>query len=90
MFGWLSKNKDKKDKGQSVDVNVSHLSDAKQQLFEQLRAKRDELGEDTIAKMQKAAQMQKMKNKIKFDIENDEDKRNRLLDEIRFGLKNDK
>ena len=90
MFGLFGKKgkKDKKaDASTSGEVDVSHLSDAKQQLFAQLKAKRMELGEEEIAKMQKAVEMDKMKKQIKSDIENDEDKRNRLLDEIRFGMK---
>lgn len=90
MFGLFGKGKDKKKGTQTAqegDVDVSHLSDAKQQLFAQLQAKRQELGADTIAKLQQAAKMDKLKNQIKNDIDTDEAKRDRLLDEIRFGLK---
>jgi len=93
MFGWFKDKHTTQDKSptsaEGKDVDVSHLSDAKQQLFAQLKAKREELGEETIAKMQKAVEMDKLKKQIKSDIENDEDKRNRLLDEIRFGMKKD-
>ncbi len=93
MFGLFGKKnkEDKKSTSEEVeDVDVSHLSDAKQQLFAQLKAKRTELGEEEIAKIQKTLEMDKMKKQIKSDIENDEDKRNRLLDEIRFGMKQDR
>jgi hypothetical protein len=89
MFGFFSK-KDKKNSDapvQTEGVDVSHLSNAKQQLFAQLKAKREELGPEEIAKMQKAVKLDAMKKQMKSDIENDEDKRNRLLDELRFNMK---
>lgn len=90
MFGLFGKKDKKVDSATPDDVDVSHLSDAKQQLFEQLKSKRTELGEEEIAKIQKTLEMDKMKKQIKSDIENDEDKRNRLLDEIRFGMNQDR
>ena len=50
---------------ENKEVDVSHLSDAKQQLFAQLRAKREELGPEEIAKMQKAVKMEAMKRRSK-------------------------
>lgn len=85
MFGFFSKNKSSDTQDDAIDV--SHLSDAKQKLFEQLKAKRNELGPDEIEKMQRAVKADALKKQIKSDIENDENKRNRLLDEIRYGLK---
>lgn len=88
MFGFFNKDKKAKaEKPSGTSVDVSHLSDAKQQLFAQLKAKREELGPEEIAKMQKAVKMDALKKQIKSDIENDEVKRGRLLDEIRFGMK---
>ena len=72
----------------STTPDVLNMSQAKQQLFLQLKAKREELGPHEIAKMQKAVEMQALRQKIKNDIENDEDKLNRLLDEIRFNMQN--
>lgn len=71
---------------QSSGPDVSGMSDAKQQLFAQLKAKREELGPEEIAKMQKAVEMQALQKKVKHDIVNDEKKRERLIDEIRFHI----
>ncbi len=91
MFGFFKNKKKENEKPDGeVAVDVSHLSDAKQQLFAQLKAKRTELGEEEIQKMANAVKMSKMKKQMQHDIENDADKRNRLLDEIRFGLQHDK
>ena len=84
MFGFFKK---KKPAEETPAADVAHLSDAKQKLMAQMREKREEIGEEELAKMVKALQMEKLKNQIKHDIETDEDKRNRLLDEIRLGLK---
>ena len=88
MFGIFKKKKEKDSADISEEaVDVSHLSDAKQQLFAQLKAKREELGPEEIAKMQKAVKLDAIKKQMKSDIESDENKRNRLLDEIRFSMK---
>ena len=63
------------------------MSDAKQQLMAQMREKRAEIGEEELAKMANALNMEALKKQIKHDIDHDEDKRNRLLDEIRGELK---
>ena len=89
MFG-LFKKKDKQKQEKVPSTDISHLSDAKQQLFAQLKEKRAELGEEEIQKMANALKMSKLKNQVKSDIDNDEQKRNRLLDEIRFGMKSDR
>lgn len=89
MFGFLKK-KDRPKQEEISTIDISHLSVAKQQLFAQLKAKRAELGDEEIQKMANALKASKLKNQIKSDIDNDEKKRNRLLDEIRFGLENDK
>lgn len=89
MFSFFKK-KDTQKQEEVSTIDVSHLSDAKQQLFAQLKAKRAELGAEEIQKMANALKASQLKNQIKSDIDNDEKKRNRLLDEIRFGLENDK
>lgn len=86
MFGWFSK-KDKKKNAPAADV--SHLSDPKQQLLAAMRAKRAEIGDEELQKMTKALQMDQLKKQIRHDIETDEGKRNRLLDEIRFNMRDD-
>lgn len=85
MFGFFKKKKPDAEPEQVADI--PHLSDAKQKLMAQMREKRAEIGEEELAKMAHAIQMDNLKKKIKHDIETDEDKRNRLLDEIRLGLK---
>ena len=70
----------------SEATDISKMSDAKQQLFMQLKAKRNELGPEEIARMQKAVEMQALQQKIKNDIDNGGDKLDRLLDEIRFQM----
>ena len=87
LFGKKDKKKAEEAESNGEAVDVSHLSDAKQQLFAQLKAKRDELGPEEIERMQKAVKLDALKKQMKSDIENDEDKRNRLLDEIRLGMK---
>ena len=90
MFGFFKNKSKNKNQDANGEVSVSHLSDAKQQLFAQLKAKRAELGEEEIQKMANAVKMSKLKNQVKSDIENDEQKRNRLLDEIRFNMQDEK
>lgn len=89
MFG-LFKGTKKKSKTEAVvessAPDIGKMSDAKQQLFAQLQAKRQELGPEAIAKMQKAAEMQALQTKIKKGIDGDEKARERLLDEIRFQM----
>ena len=88
MFGLFGKkNKKKQEEGaQDATPDVSNMSDAKQQLFAQLQAKREELGPETIAKMQKAAKAQKMREQLRKDIDTDEKKRDRIIDEIRLHM----
>ena len=86
MFGWF-KPKSEENKETSTDkVDVSGFSDAKQKLLEQMREKRAEIGEEELQKMANALKMDKLKKQMHHDIDNDEDKLNRLLDEIRGGL----
>ena len=88
MLNFFKSKKDKESVQSAPNTmpDISGMSDAKQQLFMQLKAKRAELGPEEIAKMQNAVKMQALQNKIKNDIDNDDDKRARLLDEIRFHL----
>lgn len=88
MFGWFKKTSDNKKKEASADaVDISHLSDAKQKLMAQMRQVRAEIGEEEIKKMQAALQHEALKKQIRKDIETDDEKRQRLIDEIRNGLK---
>lgn len=95
MFGWFKKDKKKEDgEGvvtQSQDaVNISHLSPAKQALFAQMRQVRADIGEEEIQKMQAALQHEATKKKIRQDIDTDEGKRQRLVDELKMTLKDGK
>lgn len=90
MFGFFKKKKDKLDKPVTEgEVDISHMSDAKQQLMAQLREKRAEIGEENLQKMASALHHEKLRQQIQKDIETDEEKRNRLLDEIRSELRRD-
>lgn len=90
MWPFSKKNKNNADlpaaKGQ---VDVSHLSPQKQKLMAQMREIRAEIGEEELQKMASALQHENLKKQIRHDIENDDQKRQRLIDEIRFGLRND-
>ena len=74
------------EQAQKEAPDVSAMSEAKQLLFEQLKAKRDELGPDTVEKIQKAVEMESLKKKIKQGIDTDGSARQRLIDEIRFQM----
>jgi hypothetical protein len=87
MFGWFKKKSKEQDISPDNAVDTSHLSPAKQALIEQMREKRAEIGEEELQKMAKAIQMENLEKQIKHDIDHDENKRNRLLDEIRSTLK---
>jgi hypothetical protein len=68
-------------------VANSNLSDAKQKLLAQMREKRAEIGEEELQKITSKLKLEEMKKQMRHDIENDEAKRNRLLDEIRGELR---
>lgn len=55
-----------------------------------MREKRAEIGEEELQKIAARLQHEALKKQICRDIETDEQKRQRLIDEIRFGLDNDK
>ena len=83
MFNWFKKKKN------SVGENdvASNLSDAKRQLLAQMREKRAEIGEEELQKITSKLKLEEMKKQVRHDIEHDEAKRNRLLDEIRGELR---
>jgi len=83
MFNWFKK---KKNSAGDNDV-ASNLSDAKQQLLAQMREKRAEIGEEELQKITSKLKLEEMKKQVRHDIEHDEAKRNRLLDEIRGELR---
>lgn len=70
-------------------ADISHLSAPKQQLLAQMRQLRAEIGEEELQKMAAKLQHEALKKQIRRDIETDDQKRQRLIDEIRFGLKDD-
>lgn len=90
--------KDKK-KGKSKKTSASKGADdpalagkteAQRALLMQMRGLRAEIGEENLQKLAKKLQFEDLKNKVRHDIETDEEKRNRLLDEIRMNLHDDK
>ena len=82
--------KKKKKQALTESVDVSHLSEAKRKLMMQMREKRAEIGEEELRKMADALKMDALKKQVRHDIETDERKRNRLLDEIRMELRDRK
>jgi hypothetical protein len=85
MLGWFKKKEKSTDS--SSNVANSNLSDAKQKLLAQMREKRAEIGEEELQKITSKLKLEEMKKQMRHDIENDEAKRNRLLDEIRGELR---
>lgn len=97
MWPFGSKNKDKKKSSKALpakqgskEVDISHLSPNKQALMRQMRSIRAEIGEEELQKMAAALRLEDLKNKVRSDIESDPSKRERLIDEIRFNLHDDK
>ena len=90
MWPFSKKKKNSDTPVQTGQVDISHLSDAKQRLMEQMREKRAEIGEEELQKIAARLQHEALKKQIRRDIETDDQKRQRLIDEIRFGLNNDK
>lgn len=90
MWPFSKKKKNSGTPASTGQVDISHLSDAKQKLMMQMREKRAEIGEEELQKIAARLQHEALKKQICRDIETDEQKRQRLIDEIRFGLDNDK
>lgn len=94
-FGKKKKSKKKPNKALAPNMGEADLgslakTDAQRKLLEQMRGLRAEIGEENLQKLAQKLKLEDLKNKVRHDIENDEDKRNRLLDEIRYSLHKDK
>ena len=93
-FGNKNKGKDssKSSKPATSDDNLDTLAktDAQKKLLLQMRELRTEIGEENLQKMAQKLKLEDLKNQVRHDIDNDEDKKHRLLDEIRWSLKEDK
>lgn len=90
MWPFSKKKKNSDTPALTAQVDISHLSDAKQKLMMQMREKRAEIGEEELQKIAARLQHEALKKQIRRDIETDDQKRQRLIDEIRFGIDNDK
>lgn len=83
--------KDKKKKSKNAKPDNPGKTDAQRALIEQMRGLREEIGEENLQRMAEKLRLEDLKNKVRKDIDTDEKKRDRLLDELRFTLhhKND-
>jgi len=96
MWPFGKKGKDKKSGGAAANGgeggNIDDLAktDAQKKLLLQMRALRAEIGEETLQKMAEKLRLEDLKNKVRHDIDNDETKKHRLLDEIRWSLQEDR
>jgi hypothetical protein len=77
--------KGKKNKTDETPENPGK-TDAQRALIEQMRGLRAEIGEENLKKMAEKLKLEDLKKKVRHDIENDETKRDRLLDELKFNL----
>lgn len=57
-----------------------------QALLLQMRGLRAEIGEENLQEIVKKLQLDNLKKKVREDIDNNPQKRDRILDEIRFHL----
>lgn len=91
FFGKKGKGKSASKKSGGAD-NIDDLAktDAQKKLLLQMRELRAEIGEENLQKMAQKLKLEDLKNKVRHDIDNDETKKHRLLDEIRFSLQQDR
>ena len=83
MFGFF---KSKKQKKPAAPPPLS----VKEQALAQMRKTREELGDETIQKWAAKIKFDDLKAQLQKDIETDEDKRNRILDELRWSMDHDR
>jgi hypothetical protein len=91
-FGKKDKNSKKTDSKAGAADNLDTLAktDAQKKLLLQMRELRTEIGEENLQKMAEKLKLEDLKNKVRHDIDNNEAKKHRLLDEIRWSLQEDK
>jgi len=89
-FGKSKKKKAAEAEAALPDLDTLCSTDAQRMLLEQMRGLRAEIGEDTLQKMAAKLQMENLKKQVREDIDGDEKKRDRLLDELRYNMQEDK
>lgn len=82
MFGFFKNKK-------TISASAQPLS-AKEQALAQMRQTREELGEETIQAWAAKIKFDQLKAQVQSDIDGDEDKRDRLLDELRWTMDQDR
>ncbi len=93
---FFGKKKDKQDEVIALDergrppVSTIGKTDAQRQLLAQMRVLRDEIGEENLQKLAEKLKLEDIKRQIRHDIDHDEKKRDRLLDELRYSLREEK
>jgi hypothetical protein len=92
---FFGKDKDKKKDAPakaaaSVPAKPLTSKEAKTQaLMAQMRTLRAEIGEENLEKIVNKLKLDALKKQIRDDIDNDPKKRDRLLDELRFHVRDD-
>lgn len=87
MFGFFKKKQPKPTA--KPELTVPELS-VKEQALAQMRKTREDLGDETIQRWAAKIRFDDLKAQIQKDIEGDEDKRDRILDELRWGMDQDR
>ncbi len=86
------KNKGKKDAAKTVAAPAKPVSSKQAKtdvLMAQMRTLRAEIGEENLEKLVNKLKLEDLKNQFRKDIDTNPDKRDRLLDEIRFNMRDD-
>lgn len=90
---FFGKDKDKKKSAKDADKPSAAApaanpgrTEAQRKLLEQMRGLRAEIGEENLQKLANKLRLEDLKKQVRADIDGDEKKRNRLLDEIRFTM----
>jgi len=92
MWFFSSKDKKKDAKASADKVPAQPLSskDAKAQaLLAQMRVLRAEIGEENLQKLAAKLKLDDLKKQVQHDIEHNPERRERLLDEIRWHVHDD-
>lgn len=71
------------------DIDSLGKTEAQRALLRNMRAARSEIGEENLQKMAEKLKLEDLKKQVRSDIDTDEKKRDRLLDELRYTLSQD-
>ena len=82
----FGKSKDKKKK----EAQAAKPVDVRQQVLAQMRQVREEIGEEEIQKMAAKLRFEDLKNQFRDDIENNDERRDRMVQELRWQLHEDR